>query len=142
MALPRTSPTSRCPVFVPVAPFISDKTIGKTADALYRQHEAASEQAVENIAAVTGEDERAVRLSDMRDRLREGDIAASLPTHTPVHDALAKGGGGFQAPGNAPTIQYPGTFPRAGDSARRDLVSKHQDVARRIERAGRIATYR
>lgn len=131
------------PVFVPLAPHIG-RTIGKTADNVYRQMEEASAANMEAAAELGGgdtSDYSALKVSDMADYLRPGDVAAKMPAN-PVSEHMAKTGvGGFQ-PGMtgaeyAANVRV-GVFPRQGETTRVDLVSGHSARARGIEAAGRI----
>lgn len=131
------------PVFVPLAPHIG-RTIGKTADNVYRQMETASVANMEAAAELGGgdtSDYSALKVSDMADYLRPGDVAAKMPAN-PVSEHMAKTGiGGFQ-PGMtgaeyAANVRV-GAFPRQGETTRVDLVSGHSTRARGVEAAGRI----
>lgn len=131
------------PVFVPLAPHIG-RTIGKTADNVYRQMEVASAANMEAAAELGGgdtSDYSALKVTDMADYLRPGDVAAKMPAN-PVSQHMANTGqGGFQ-PGMT-GAEYAantrtGAFPRQGETTRVDLVSGHSARARGIETAGRI----
>ena len=130
------------PVFVPEAPHVA-KTIGKTADGVYRQMEQASRDHQYLAAEMTGDDPSdyaAMRLNDMPDYLRAGDIAAKIPTGpNPVSDAIAKGIGGFnfgQTGAEYAQATGVGAFPHAGEATRQMLSGAHAGMARAIEARG------
>jgi hypothetical protein len=132
------------PAFMPVAPHIA-RSIGKTADNVYRQMEEASTANMEAAAELGGgdtSDYNALKISDMADYLRPGDVAAKMRTNPVAQHMANTGQGGFQ-PGMtgadyAANVRV-GAFPRQGESTRVDLVSGHSARARGVERAGRIA---
>lgn len=135
------------PVFVPTAPHIA-KTIGKTADTVYRQMEQAGETRAQVAAEATGgdiSDFAALKVSDMADYLRPGDIAAKIPDN-PVSQAMRNSGqGGFQPLGGMSGADFAanttqGAFPHAGEATRRNLVTGHAERARVIE--GRMSRLR
>lgn len=132
------------PVFVPQAPHIG-RTIGKTADAVYRQHEAASADHAEVMAQMAGGSASDYpKITNLADSLREGDIAGKMPSN-PVSQAMAnQHAGGFQPLLGRSGADYAvnttqGVFPRSGELARRDLVSNHSARARVFEEMGRIS---
>ena len=133
------------PVFEPAAPHLG-KTIGRTADQVYRQTEAASVAAAEMAATVGGgdaSDYAAMRVTNMADYLRPGDIAAKM-SDNPVAQVMANSGqGGFQPLGGMSGADYAagtsqGAFPRRGEATRQALVQGHQQLARVVEGQGRI----
>lgn len=131
------------PVFVPLAPHIA-RTIGKTADNVYRQMETASVANMEAAAELGGgdtSDYSALKLTDMADYLRPGDVAAKMRENPVAQHMTNTGQGGFQ-PGMtgaeyAANVKV-GAFPRQGETTRVDLVSGHSARARGVEAAGRI----
>lgn len=133
------------PVFVPEAAHIA-KTIGRTADQVYRQMEASSRDNMQAAAELTGDDVadyRAMQITDMPDYLRDGDVAAKMPlANNVVAQALSAGRGGF-GPGLAGMTgaEYAantaeGAFPRAGDATRQALTATHTGRARAVESTG------
>lgn len=132
--------------FVPAAPHVA-KTIGRTADNVYRQMEAASIANIEAAAEMTGGDKAdfsAMKITNMADYLRPGDVAAKMPTNEVAKHMAATGQGGFQ-PLNGMTGQDfakatgEGLFPHTGETMRQDLTLNHQQRARTVERQGQIA---
>jgi hypothetical protein len=132
------------PVFVPSAPHIA-RSIGQTADGVYRQMEAASAANMEAAAELGGGDAAdysAAKITDMADYLRPGDVAAKMPNNPVAQHMANSGQGGFQ-PGMtgaefaASAVQ--GAFPRQGETTRQNLITGHQSRARQVEQAGRIA---
>ena len=127
--------------FIPAAPHIP-RSIGKTADMVYRQMEAASLTNMELASQIGGGDKSdisAAKITDLGDYLREGDVAAKMP-ETPA----ASGQGGFQPLNGMTGAQYAaatgnGAFPHAGEMMRRDVTSHHLQMARFVETTGRIA---
>jgi len=134
------------PVFVPSAPHIA-KTIGKTADNVYRQMEKAS---VDNMAAAAelaggdAADYGALKIDDMADYLRPGDTAAKMRENPVAQHMSATGQGGFQGVNGMTGAQLAantgsGLFPHQGTRTQEGLVMGHQQRARAVESAGRIA---
>lgn len=134
------------PMFVPLAPHIA-RTIGKTADNVYRQMEDASRANMEAAAEIAGgdvSDYDAMKITDMADYLRPGDVAAKMRENPVAQHMANTGQGGFQ-PVNGMTGQQlaagttQGVFPHQGEATRLDLVGGHQSRARQVEAAGRLA---
>ena len=132
------------PVFVPEAAHIA-KSIGKTADGVYRQMEESSRQHTFLAAEMTGEhasEFSGMKITDMPDYLRPGDIAAKMPTQPyPVADAIAAGRGGFNMMAGNTGAEYAanvaqGAFPRAGDATRQAVSETHTQMARAVEAQG------
>lgn len=134
------------PVFVPTAPHIA-RTIGKTADNVYRQMEAASVANMEAAAELHGgdaSDYSALKISDMADYLRPGDVAAKMRDNPVAQHMANTGQGGFQPLAGMTGQDFArntavGAFPHQGESTRLDLIGGHQSRARQVEAAGRIA---
>ena len=134
------------PVFVPEAAHIA-RSIGKTADGVYRQMESASEEHAYLAAEMTGDhasDYSGMKITDLPDYLRPGDIAAKLPERlNPVSEAIAAGRGGFGVANGLTGAEYAqatgqGVFPRAGDAMRQSLQSTHAAVQRAVEGTGLV----
>jgi hypothetical protein len=131
------------PVYVPEAPHIA-KSIGKTADQVYRQTEQASLDNMVAAAELTGgdiSDFAAMKVTDMPDYLRAGDTAAKFQVdkNSPVVQALERGAGGFQGQTGAEyaaTVGQ-GIFPHRGEQTRQYVGSGHRDMARAMEARGR-----
>lgn len=129
------------PVFVPVAPHIA-RSIGKTADNVYRQMEEASVANMAAAAELAGGDAAdfgAGKITDMADYLRPGDVAAKMPDNLVSRHMANTRQGGFQ-PGVA-AAEYTqttgvGAFPRQGEVTRTDMVSSHSARARQVEARG------
>lgn len=131
------------PTFVPLAPHIA-RSISKTADNVYRQMENASAANMEAAAEIGGGDAAdyaALKINDLADYLKPGDVAAKMPANPVSQHMTNTGQGGFQ-PGMtgaeyAANVKI-GAFPRQGETTRVDLVSGHSARARGVEAAGRI----
>lgn len=82
-----------------------------------------------------------LKVTDMADYLRPGDIAAKIPDN-PVSQAMQNSGqGGFQPLNGMSGAEFAanttqGVFPRAGEATRQHLVSGHTERARAIEATG------
>ena len=134
------------PVFVPTAPHIA-KSIGRTADGVYRQMEQASIANMEAAAELGGgdtSDYAALKITDLPDYLRPGDTAAKMRDNPVVQHMTATGQGGFQGINGMTGAEHAantkiGVFPHAGEATRQGLVTGHHARARGIETAGRIA---
>lgn len=132
--------------FLPSAPHVA-KTIGRTADNVYRQMETASIANAEAAAEMTGGDKAdfsGMKITNLQDYLRPGDVAAKMPTNEVAKHMAATGQGGFQ-PLNGMTGQDfakatgQGIFPHTGETMRQELTLNHHQRARAVERAGQIA---
>lgn len=119
------------------------KSIGKVADDTYRQMEQASDARIEMAAEMTGYDRSelsGMKITDMRDNMREGDVAANLPSN-PVSQALEAQQGhqnsmvGFQKA--APGIQMPHIEPKAGARAMKSTTEFHKKNSASIIAAGK-----
>ena len=134
------------PVFVQVAPHIA-RSIGKTADGVYRQMEQASKENMAAAAELAGGDAAdydALKISDLADYLRPGDTAAKMRDNPVAQHMTATGQGGFQGINGMSGAQLAantgsGVFPHQGDATRQDMVMGHATRARAVETAGRIA---
>lgn len=132
------------PVFIPQAPAIGRK---RSADAVYRQMEVASVERARQAAKMAGVDEKEMshlKITDMKDRLREGDIAAVTPV-TPVHRMLDQTAQstGFSSAAQQQGMAYAaaaqsGPFPRAGDRARQGVTASHSRIAAAMQRQGQL----
>jgi hypothetical protein len=135
------------PVFVPAAPHIG-RSIGKTADAVYRQMEQAGAAHAEMAAELgggTAADYQALKITDLPDYLRPGDVAAR-PLDNPVTQAMANSGqngllpgSGFQSfasVGSGMSSVGQGPYPHRGEQMRQQLVSGHQERQRAVEAQG------
>lgn len=83
------------------APHIA-KSIGKAGDATYRQMEEGSREQIRQAAEMTGQPESDfvdMKITDMKDNLREGDITAVAPPPSEVSKLMDQSPGvfGFQA---------------------------------------------
>lgn len=134
------------PEFVPQAPAIGGKR--KSADLVYRQMEEASIHRAREAAELAGvsESEMAhLKITNMKDNLREGDIAAVTPPPTPVDRAMQQipGQVGFSSAAQQQGAAYAaaaqsGPFPRAGDRARQLVTSHHSRIASQMRREGQL----
>jgi hypothetical protein len=134
--------------FIPASPHVA-KTIGKTADRVYRMAEETSAANAEAAAAMTGGDASdfsAMKITNMADYLRPGDVAAKMP-ETPVSKVInGQGQGGFQPFGGMTGAQFAattgqGAFPHAGEATRAALSAGHSQRARMVEARGNIGRY-
>ena len=127
------------PAFVPAAPHIG-RSIGRTADQVYRQMEVASADAAASAAAFAGDspaDHAVMKISDMADYLRPGDTAAKMRDN-PIAQMMSAGQGGFQGLGGLSGADFAagvaqGAFPRRGEATRQSLVADHHQLARAME---------
>jgi hypothetical protein len=134
------------PAFVPSAPHVA-KTIGKTADNVYRQMEAASDANMEAAAQMTGGDKSdfaGMKITNMADYLRPGDVAAKMPNNEVARHMARTGQGGFQPVNNMTGQDYAkatgqGLFPHTGEAMRKELTLNHQQRAQSVQRQGQIA---
>jgi hypothetical protein len=135
--------------FMPAAPHLA-KTIGKTADNVYRQTEAASLAHIEAAAEMTGGDKSdfsAMKVTNMADYLRPGDIAAKMANNEVAKHMTATGQGGFSPALGMTGAQYAsatkeGLFPHTGEIMRQDITSAHQQRARQVERLGQLGRHK
>ena len=133
------------PVFLPLAPHIA-KSIGKTADGVYRQMEQASIANMEAAAELGGgdtSDYAALKITDMPDYLRPGDTAAKMRDNPVAQHMATSGQGGFQGIAGMTGAEHAantkiGAFPHQGEATRQNMVMGHQSRARVVESAGRV----
>lgn len=133
------------PVFVPQAPHIA-RTVGKSADGVYRQMEEASKDRAELAAELGGgeaKDYESLKITDLADYLRPGDVAAKIPENPVSRQMANTGQGGFQPVAGMTGAEFAagtarGAFPRQGEATRQDLVSGHATRARVTEAVGRL----
>jgi hypothetical protein len=124
--------------FVPEAPHLA-KTIGKTADGVYRQMEEASRERMYQAAELTGDsasDYAGMAITDMPDYLHEGDIAAKIPAAS--QDSPVVKGAGFQGLSGAEYAAgvTQGFLPRRGEQMRQFTGTGHQDRVRHMVAQG------
>ena len=118
----------------------------KNADNVYRQMETASESRAQMAADAAGVDVSEMsnmKITDLRDNLRPGDVAAKLPPNRFAQQANGVGPGFTQspvAPGGAPIAL--GGLPKVGDSVRQNLTAGHAQRQRDVVRAGEVARFR
>jgi len=126
------------PSFIPQAPHIA-KSIGKTADGVYRQMEEASRDHMAAAAEMTGGDISefaGMAINDMPDYLRPGDIAASVPALS--KDSPVVAGAGFQG---ATGQEYAaavgqGVLPHRGAQMQKMVGAGHADRVQRMVAGG------
>ncbi len=106
----------------------------KAADQTYRDMERGSEHRTHLAAAVgggTAADYAGLKITNMRDNLREGDIAA-MPVRNAVTEHMEKfNQGGFAGPdgaGYSGSVQT-GPFPNAGAKMRTTLQQHHANIS-------------
>ena len=136
------------PIFVPAAPHI-ERSIRSTADNVYRGMEAASVANAEAAAEITGdsvEDHSALKISNLGDYLRTGDVAAKMP-ETAVSKAMASNAGGFKPLNNMTGKDYAaatgqGMFPHAGAAMSDIIRNGHTLRERQFQRAGELGRHR
>ena len=130
------------PFFVPAAPHIA-KSIGKSADQVYRAMEESSAQNAAAVAEMTGEDASNMKITDAQDYLRPGDVAAKMP----VPPAPPQNGqGGFQPLMGKSARDYAsdagrGAFTHAGEATRQMIFQNHAQTAAGVQRRGQIAKH-
>lgn len=130
---------------MPAAPAIA-RTIGKTADGVYRQMEIASAANAEAAAELGGgeaKDYAGLRVTNLADRLRPGDVAAKMPDNPVSRHMVATRQGGFSPVAGMSGADFAagtarGDFPRQGEATRQELVRSHSDRARVTEAVGRM----
>jgi hypothetical protein len=121
------------------APHIQ-KSIGKVADAVYRDMESSADYRIEQAAEMTGMDASdlsAMKVTDLKDNLRAGDVAAILPEN-PVSQAMTaqSGTGMIGHTAQRPAIQHSGTEAYAGARAMATTNAYHQRNASAVVSAG------
>jgi hypothetical protein len=136
--------------FMPSAPHLA-KSIGKTADRVYRQVEESSVANAEMVAEMTGESASdvatAMKVTNLADYLRPGDIAAKMANNEVAKHMRATGQGGFQPALGMTGQDYAkatgqGLFPHAGDAMRQDIASTHQQRAHVVQRLGQLGRHK
>ena len=134
--------------FVPKAPAIRTAA-GQIPDKVFRQMESASIERAEQARVIAGGDRADyshMHITNMRDNMREGDVAA-MPVTNPVqrfmrqHATAAPIGvqGAPTAEGFAAAAHADGIFPHAGASAAGQVQNFHMQAARAIQAKGEIA---
>lgn len=112
---------------------------GSNPDKLYRAMETASEVRQEQAAEQLGVDKSelsAMKITDMKDSLREGDTAAKLPApKAPI--AVQNFQNTAQAQEYARSTQI-GPYAGAGMAAMQGVVSNHKSVASQVTAAGQV----
>lgn len=98
-------------------------------------------EAAAEMLGVDKSETAAMKITDLADHLRPGDIAAKLPSN-PVTQAMEamKGKAGFVPSGSVPITRGPGSG--AGDATRASIVSNHSHVARQVTAAGNQGVYK
>lgn len=135
--------------FMPSAPHLA-KTIGRTADNVYRQTEAASLANIDTVADITGSDRAdlsAMKVTNMADYLRPGDIAAKLANNEVAKHMAKTGQGGFSPALGMTGQDYAsatgqGVFPHAGDAMRQEITGAHQQRASVVQRLGQLGRHK
>ena len=122
--------------------------VGKSGDAVYRAMEDSSAHRAEMAAQQLGVDSAgmsAMRTTDMKDNMREGDTAA-VPNNNPVSQFMQQYSAGGAADGNVGSMYAAqtrvGPYVGAGNAMREAVVSQH---ARRIGptiAAGNVGAYK
>jgi len=134
--------------FVPKAPAIRTAA-GQIPDKLFRQMETASIERAEQARDIAGGDRvdySHMHITNMRDNLREGDVAAIVPS-SPVrrfmerHSSNSPVGmqGSPTAEGFAAAAHADGIYPHAGASAAGQVQDFHMRAARAMQARGEIA---
>lgn len=117
----------------------------KSGDSVYRAAETSSKARSELAAAHMGVDPSETRhmiVTDMKDNLREGDVAAKLPPN-PVAEAMSQNKTtGFQQTPVAPTGQViRGTFNEALGTTMKGVNANHNMRSHKLATAGRLASH-
>jgi hypothetical protein len=116
-----------------VMPFVSRRKIA-SADKTYRAMEAGSEQRMQLAAELTGEpasEFSGLKITDMRDNMRAGDMAAIPVDNAVTRHMAATGQGGFvgaDGSGYSGSVQS-GPFPNAGAKMRTTLQQHHANLS-------------
>ena len=127
-----------------VAPHIA-QAIGKIGDQTYRQIEAGSEaraQAAADMLGVPKSEMSGMKVTDLNDNLREGDVAAKMPVN-PVSQAMQTQPGTTGWRGGPEMAQYAASIHAGPDShaglhAKTMISNYHQTNAHQIVAAGRL----
>jgi hypothetical protein len=132
--------------FIPAAPHI-ERSIRKTADDVFRQTEAASIANAAAVEEITGMEANAMKVTNMGDYLRPGDVAAKMPVTPTAQLVNGQGQGGFQPLMGMTGKDFAratgeGAFPHAGDATRQLLTQGHSQRARMVEAAGNVGRHR
>lgn len=133
--------------FIPAVPHIA-RSIGRSADQVYRAMESSSEANAQAVASITGGDAAdvsAMKITNLSDYLRPGDVAAKMPV-TPVTQNM-KGQGGFQPLMNMTGAEFAaqtsqGLFPHSGEATRQFITSGHSQRARQTQRNGELGRHK
>lgn len=133
--------------FIPAAPHI-ERSIRSTADNVYRQMEAASEQNAQLAAELTGDDaadHAALKVTNLTDYLRPGDVAAKM-SETAVSKAMSGTQGGFKPLLNMTGRDFAaatgqGAFPHTGAQMSNVITAGHAQRARQVQRAGELGRH-
>jgi DNA-directed RNA polymerase subunit RPC12/RpoP len=121
---------------------------GKSGDAVYRAMEQSSEYRAQLAAKESGMDVKdfaALKMTNMKDNMREGDTSAIMPV-TPVSQAMeqTRGVTGFNRGAMSGDNQkfiadaQTGPYRGAGNAARQNVVSMHQRTAAQTVASGQI----
>jgi len=124
------------------------KSIGKVADQVYRDMEDGATQRA-NMAAehlgVDASEMSAMKITDMKDNMREGDTANGVAAN-PVSTFMQQTGvGGMQSATNAAgyaAATRVGAFAGAGEAVRQGVVQGHQQRAAQVARAGHLGSFK
>lgn len=120
--------------------------VSKSGDQVYRAMEDASAARAEQVEAMTGESASHMRITNMRDNQRQGDVAAVTPPNE-VQKVMqqAPKNMGYQSSdaiagfvGQAKAGPYAG----AGHAARQQIGMSHFQTAAQITRAGNLGVHR
>lgn len=127
------------------APLIG-KAAHKSPDQVFRAMEAGSIARAEQAASMLNvpvSEMGDLKMTDMKDNVREGEISAKTPNNE-VSRAMAAAPGvtGFQGPAAASfAVGHTGPVPRAGDRARASLTEMHRANGAAIVAAGNQGKY-
>jgi len=132
---------------IQLPPFIAIKSQRtKNADKTYRDMETGSETRQQLAAEMTGLDKadlNSIKITDLKDHLKPGDIAAKVPTN-PVSEMMDANKGnpniGFVSPSVGAQYGVP-EGERVGDGMRTQIGESHHSMQRTVEMQGRQGTY-
>ena len=114
----------------------------KSADAVYRAMEDSSAVRAQEVERLTGEDASHIKITDLRDNQRPGDIAA-VSRSNPVSEAMKSASGivGFQGHQEAAgfaSATGTGPFPHIGNATREKLGASHHEIRHAVQSRGQM----
>lgn len=123
------------------------KSIGKTADGVYRAMEEGSQARAAMAAEASGasvEDMSAMRITDMKDNAREGETAVASADNAVSQFMASTHIGGMQsaeAGAQFAATTNTGPYARAGAAAAKTALAGHSQRAQQVVAAGQMGRY-